>query len=230
MMGENEMLRLEQNNSEFMKYKNIFANHMLRIEQQEEKNKIFLCHCEEKFEVWYRVVFEPFRIILHGDFDHFILRVDEKDTLKWLLNICNSEIDFNNILKKIPCEYIEFSPLKAKLLLDKLENNLKDILSDHILIRNKDSFYYHEKNSIKVDLDIIKFDIRDLKKELKEINNKEFCEGYNGIIKRYDYQLGSIIHENNVNKYTSKCYLNLAALFKFSELYCEKYFNNLVAV
>ena len=237
-MRENDILKIEQINYKFMKYENIFNNHKLRMEQQEEKSKYFLCYCEENFEYWYRVVFEQYRIILHADFDHFILRVNEKDSLNWLINIYNSKSkkDFEAILKKIPdehfSEYIEFSASKGKHLLEQLEKNAENILFDYVISAvKKNSYYYHVKDRIKTDLSNIRYEIKGLKKELKKISSKEFCENYNSIIDNYNYnQLGFKVSSFDVDKYTRKCQLNLAALFKFSELYCEKYFNNLVAV
>lgn len=229
------------NNCEYIKYKNLFCCHALKIEEMTDKNKMFLCYYPDgMYESWFRVIFQNYRIIVDGKFDHFILRIKDKNSLEWMLKIHN---EFNKninlyseeILKYIPEEdlsdYVELCPKKARKIFREAEIRLKNdykryYLKDYYLnLIKKDVFYYKSIDYVKDEVERYRICISDLKKDLyngNKIDSKEFCEHFNEIIEYYFKPFCTFqIREEKVNKYIDKCYASVAALFKFSELYIK---------
>lgn len=229
-------------NYEYIKYKNLFCCHALKIEEITDKNKMFLCYYPEgMYESWYRVIFQNYRIIVDGEFDHFILRIKDKNSLEWMLkthNEFNKNINLysEEILKYIPEEdlsdYIELCPKKARKIFKEAEIRLKnDYESYQLSLIKKGGFYYNSKAYLKDEVERFRICISDLKKDLyneSKIDSKEFCEHFNEIINYYFKKYCTFqISEEKVNKYIDKCYASLAALFKFSELYIKNENKNL---
>ena len=232
------------NKYEFIKYKNYFSCHSLKTEEMTDNNKMFLCFNPNGiYESWYRVIFQNYRIIVDGDFDHFILRINDKESLEWLLKIHNDFSENINlysekILEYIPVEdfsdYVEFCPKKAKKLFRETETRIKDhyqsinfnnLIEYYFNIKKKDENYYKIKDELKDKIEHFRISIVNLKNDFYKrckIDSKEFCEEYNEIIKYYFKPFSTAkITEEKVNKYIDKCYSSVAALLKFSDLYLK---------
>jgi len=174
--------------------KEIFKDHELTIEVENENLRSYLCKRKDSTTYWFRVIFAPLLITINGDTGTFIITPNSYDSFKWFSNIHKNDMYY--IMTKVPSElrdsYIEVSKDKVLDYLNDLEKKYSKLL-----LQNKLKFVQKFIANI--------YDMSD-----KEIYSK--CTKLNTHTECFP----------DFKDYSHQSYVGVAALFKFDELYNEK--------
>lgn len=182
-------------NDKFQNCREIFKDHELIIEFENENLRSYLCKRKDTNTYWFRVVCSPLLITVNGDFGNFIITPCSKDSFKWLLN--TSKKDPYYILSKIP-------------------NQMKS--SFYQLSREKVLIYLKELQE-KCDRLNHFYRGRYVKKFIRILDYLTEEKIYKKCLRLNDDDPDKM---PDINDYNFQSYFGVAALFKLDELYQEK--------
>ncbi|MBX9838424.1 MAG: hypothetical protein K2X69_08950 [Silvanigrellaceae bacterium] len=178
----------------FQNCKEIFKDHELTIEFENENLRSYLCKKKNSSNYWYRVIFAPLLITINGDTGAFVLTPNSYDSFKWFSNI--SKNDMYYIMTKIPSELrYSFFELSRNKVLEHL-NDLQKKYSK-LLLQKKLNF------------------VQRFISDLYSMTDDE-------IYRKFMKLKGHSDNIPDFKDYSHQSYVGVAALFKFDDLYQEK--------